>query len=124
MSVDEVKKNITKIYERKAAALYALSVAYAAEAIQIFRSRQRGGAYWENQTGDALALMFAKAFQTADSIGFFLAHGVSYGVYLELANDRRNMAILPIIIELWKPYADAVERIYGTRGQFRIGGMI
>ncbi len=44
--------------------------------------------------------MFTKAFIDGDEIGFLLAHGVDYGVYLELANDRAYEVIRPVITEL------------------------
>jgi len=97
MSVEQVKQNIFNIYERRKAALYALSLQYAGLAINYFRQQQSNNAYWNNQTNLAKDLMFTDAFIENDIIGWFMAHGVEYGPYLELANDGQNQAIRPII---------------------------
>jgi hypothetical protein len=111
--VNTVKRNISGIYDRRKAALFALSLRYAALAVSTFRARQTNDKYWENQTFQARDSMFADAFFITTSVGWFMAHGIEYGVYLELANDRKNEAIRPIIAELApKFYADA-RRIYG-----------
>ena len=97
MNTAQVADNIANIYELKKVKLYALSVSYAARAVNMFKSFQDGNVFWDNQTDDALKRMFAKAFIDGNEIGFFLSHGVEYGIYLELANDRQNEAIKPII---------------------------
>ena len=86
-----------RIYGIRAVKLHALSLSYAGKAINMFRSFQSGNVFWENQTDDALKRMFSKAFITNHEVGWFLSHGVEYGIYLELANDRQNEAIKPII---------------------------
>lgn len=69
------------------------------------------GISWTNRTGAAAAGMFTKAFNTAKSTGFFVAHSVDYGVYLELANDRQNAIILPVL-KLFAPlYFADIKRI-------------
>ena len=103
-----VKSNIVDAFEAKKIKLYALSLSYAGQAINLFRSRQASGEYWENRTNQAKDRMFSDAFIESDTVGWFLSHGVEYGVYLELANDRQNEAIRPIIQELSpKFFADA-----------------
>src|SRR5512139_1061336 len=106
MDVSEVKQNIAGIFERRKAAVYALSLKWAAIALNYFRSVQpaspnSSGQFWHNRTAQASARMFTDAFQegSADEliIGWFMAHGVIYGVYLELANNRAHEAIRPII---------------------------
>jgi hypothetical protein len=57
--------------------------------------------------------MFTRAFKDRDVIGFLMAHGVPYGPHLELANNRRNEAIRPIMAK-WGPKAIAdVKKMYG-----------
>jgi hypothetical protein len=102
MGIAEVKKNIRRIYERRRQALFALSLHYAALAINYFRSKQPAtpgakGAYWTNRTGQAAARMFSNAEISENIVSWFVAHGVQYGVYLELANDRQNEAIRLVI---------------------------
>lgn len=100
--IRRVNGRLVSIFERRRAYLYALSLAYAGRTIQRFRAQQPAasglrGAYWTNQTGQAAARMFTKAFLDGESVGWRMSHGVDYGVYLELANNRRNEAIRPLV---------------------------
>ena len=63
--------------------------------------------------------MFSNAFRTRNSIGWFMAHGINYGVYLELANDRQNAAIVKIVKELLPEYKKGLKKIYGSTGTFK-----
>jgi hypothetical protein len=56
--------------------------------------------------------MFSNAFIDGNDVGWFLSHGVQYGVYLELANDRQNEAIRPIIRELLPQFKKDVEELF------------
>ena len=101
--VNKVKRNIASKFERNKAALFILSLDYAGRIINDFRQIQEGSElYWNKQTGLAQATMFSDAFQTDDEVGFFLSHFQRYGIYLELANDRQNEAIRPLILK-WAP---------------------
>jgi hypothetical protein len=108
----DVIKNINRIYDKRRAALIALSKAYAARAVQLFKDMQGNEEFWENQTFQAKDSVFGDSIDEADFVGFFLAHGKDYGVYLELANDRQNEALRPIINALWPDYIKDVKRIY------------
>lgn len=117
--VDNVKNNIKNIFERRRASLYALALYYAAQAINYFRSVQpptpnSKGKFWTNRTGQAAARMFTNAELGKDFITWFMAHGVQYGVYLELANDRRYAAINPIIQRYAGRFIEDAKKLYGT----------
>ena len=56
---------------------------------------ESSGLGWDNETKQALQRLFSDSFMEDDSVGFFLAHGVEYGVYLELANDRKHELLRP-----------------------------
>lgn len=88
---------IAEIFRRKKAALFAESKRLAEEALQEMKTEQAGNEFWDNQTKQALLRLFSDAFQEDDAVGFFLAHGVEYGIYLELANDRQNAILVPKI---------------------------
>ena len=107
-TVDQVKKNIKSIYEQKKVKLYALALSYAGQAIN--KARTEKG--WIDQTYQAVERMFSKAFIEGQDIGFFLSHGVEYGIYLELANDRKYEIIRPIIDELAVQFARDAREIY------------
>ncbi len=117
MNVTQVKQNINNIYERRKLAIYALALQYAARAINFFRSVQppkpsSEGLFWTNRTGQAAARMFTNAEMADNVISWFMAHGVQYGVYLELANDRRFAAINPILEEYAIYFIQDVRKLY------------
>ncbi len=105
-NVKKVQKNISNAYEKKRIKLYALSLDYAGRVINDFRAQQPDGqfnrGFWTNQTTNARRTMFTKAYNNKNEVGFFMSHMMRYGIYLELANDRQNEAIRPIINK-WAP---------------------
>ena len=109
----KVSDNIENIYERRKAAVYSLALRYATHAINDFRKKQAGNNYWENRSTQAMKRMFTKGFIEGDTIGFLMAHGVEYGVYLELANNGLNQAIRPTMNKWAKLFIAAVRRLYG-----------
>jgi len=118
MSLALVRTAIRKIYGRKIAALEALNRFYAALAIKAFLNLQppkidSQGFYWFNQTSQAAVRMFARAFKDGMDYGWFIAHGVDYGVYLTLANDRRHDALLPIAKLFARMYFIDVKKLFG-----------
>lgn len=114
MSTERVQQNIKMIFERRRAALYALSLFYAAKAENYFKKEQAGGRYWSNQTNQARDRVFSGAFQIGETVtGWYLAHGVQYGIYLELANDRQNAALWPVILKFQADFYRDVKKLYG-----------
>lgn len=110
--VDNVARNIADIYTRKINASISLCWYYSEKAQEIFRQYQAGNEYWNNQTGTAYNEVFAKAFKSTNEIGFLLAHNVEYGIYLELANDRKHEALWPIIKGLDKDFNESLRSIW------------
>jgi hypothetical protein len=124
----EVSKNLDAIFARKRAAVLALCLYYAGLILAEFRAQQmvgpgggswidryngRGvGRYWNNQTETAAREVFADAFIDGDDLGFFIAHMVDYGVYLELANDRRHEALRPLIEKFYPLFRRDLQAIY------------
>ena len=106
-----VVNNITKLYEFRKAKIYAQAVDFAGRALNMFKREQGEQTFWTNRTNQANSRMFAKAFIDDNDIGFFMSHHMIYGIYLELANDRQNEAIRPIMLH-WAPlFIKAVKEI-------------
>jgi hypothetical protein len=101
-------ETVSKIFLQRKAKLYALALDYAGRAITMARADKK----WTDRTSQAVDRMFAKAFTTDDDVGFFLSHGVFYGVYLELANDRAYEIIRPVISELGPKFIADAKEIY------------
>ena len=124
----EIASSLDAIFARKRAAVLALCLAYAGMILKEFRVQQltgKGGGswidryndqgqgrFWHNQTETAAKEVFSDAFIDGDDIGFFIAHLVEYGVYLELANDRRHEALRPLIEEFFPQFRRDVQAIY------------
>jgi hypothetical protein len=126
--VTEVSRNLDAIFARKRAAVLALCLAYAAQILAEFRVQQlvgpgggswidryngQGvGRYWNNQTETAAKTVFADAYIDGEDLGFFIAHMMDYGVYLELANDRRHEALRPLIEKYYPLFRRDLQAIY------------
>jgi hypothetical protein len=117
---EKASANIEKIFERKVAAAYALCQDEALRTSQDFQAHQAANQFWENRTNQAMDRMFTEPFKTEDAIGFIMAHGVEYGVYLELANNRKHQAIRPMILSRLSAFQGengfrpALEKIFGA----------
>lgn len=110
--VEKVKKNIRAIYKRRIEATVALSEYYAGVALQEFRKEQSGNAFWTNRTRTAVNTVFSGKIEETNFTGFFLAHAVEYGVYLEMANDRKYEALRPVVSSLVQKYKKDLRRIW------------
>ncbi|NIU83399.1 MAG: hypothetical protein GWN64_07950 [Candidatus Thorarchaeota archaeon] len=110
-SVARVSQNIVAIYQRKEAALFALALSYKIKMLNTFRTKQSENFYWTNRTQQAFQRVFSEAVKDGGDIVVFLAHGVDYGVYLEMANDRKHAALKPIVTSLGALFLQDARRI-------------
>lgn len=110
--VTAVKNNIKRIYNRKRVETIALCQEYASEALQIFQSTQTADVWWNNQTFTAMNTVFSGVISEKDVTGWFLAHAVEYGIYLELANDRKHEALRPIVMKMFPEFEKALRKIW------------
>ena len=62
------------------------------------RSNAQSNAKWTDRTGNARQRLNAYVSATATGYRITLAHGVDYGIWLELAHEKR-FAIIPQTIE-------------------------
>lgn len=108
----------TILKERRVAQLEALNRYYATLVINYFFQVQKPGIdkpgkFWYNRTAQAATRMFSRAFREGNEIGWFLSHGVDYGVPLTLANDRKHDALTPIVKRFLGRYLNDAKRIFG-----------
>jgi hypothetical protein len=116
--IPQVINNIKAAFDRKKVATYALCLEYAAQALDWFWSIQppkpgSWGAFWNNVTGQASMRMHSDAQITTNYISWMMAHGVQYGVYLELANDGKHESIRPIIKHFLPQFKKDLAQIWG-----------
>lgn len=107
-----ITQNINAIHTRKIIASIALCRYYSALALETFRRFQRFNSFWNNQTGAAYNQVFSSNIAEDREIGFFIAHQVQYGIYLELANDRKHEALWPIIRDLDSEFEIALRSLW------------
>jgi hypothetical protein len=110
--IKDVKRNISAIYQRKINATLALCDEYGAMALNRLLQKQSNNEFWNNQTYTAIDTVFYGTLSEKDFVGFFLAHAVEYGVYLELANNRQNAALLPTVVAFYARFEKDLKEIW------------
>jgi hypothetical protein len=115
MAKEYSKSNLKKAYNKRELAVIALCKYYSKLIIQDFQREQEGNKYWENRSNFAKDLMFTTVFKELANgvVGIRMAHGVNYGVYLELANNEEHAAIKPTINKFLADFKRDLGKIYG-----------
>ena len=92
----ELKKNLDKMSIK----LGAVVLMYAATKASELQSKMKLNRPWTDRTGMAKALLNAKVSQPSkEVIRITLAHGVDYGIWLELAHNKNYAIIAPTVRE-------------------------
>lgn len=110
--IEALKKNIKAIYTRKKKLVLALCLEYAGLALRYFRQVQQSNKFWTNRTNIAKDTVFSGPINSNDIVGFFLAHTVQYGVYLELANNRKYQSLLPVVVRFYSRFIRDLEELF------------
>lgn len=94
------QSSLMKGVETMTTKLGAVLLMYAATKASEIESKMKDNRPWTDRTGMAKAMLSAKVSQPSDNIvRITLAHGVDYGIWLELANERNYAIIAPTIDE-------------------------
>lgn len=80
--------------DKKALAALDMFASTKSEEIEAYAKANRP---WTDRTGAAKALLSSYVEDMPDKIRIALAHGVDYGIWLELANDGNYSIIKPTI---------------------------
>lgn len=115
--VSKIKIKISRVYQHKQLLVIALCNEYAAMAEKRFRQKQHSGtnvkgAFWTNRTSTASDTVFSGVIISQNIYGFFLAQSVSYGVYLELANDRKYESLRPTVMAFYSRFVKDLQELY------------
>jgi len=110
--IAKLKQSINGLYLRKKNAMNALCLQYAGMALQRFRQKQKQNAFWTNQTGSLFNNAFSGSDITQEFIGFYLSLMEDYGLYVELANNRKHEAVRPTVMAFYSRFMRDVEKIY------------
>lgn len=91
-----LKKNLDNMGTKLGSVVLMYSATKASE----LQSKMKLNRPWTDRTGMAKALLTAKVSQPSQNIvRITLAHGVEYGVWLELAHEKNYAIIAPTIRE-------------------------
>ena len=91
-----LKKNLDNMSEK----LGAVILMYAATKASELQSKMKINRPWTDRTNMAKATLNAKVSQPdSNTVRITLAHGVDYGIWLELANEKRYAIVAPTIRE-------------------------
>lgn len=89
-----LKKNINKMSVKLGAVILMYSATKASE----LQAKMKVNRPWTDRTGMAKATLNAKVSQPSQNVvRITLAHGVDYGVWLELAHEKNYAIIAPTI---------------------------
>lgn len=87
---------------------------YAKNKALVLQNYARQKAPWQNQTGHARQRLTGSAFKATNGYKIQLAHGVDYGIWLELAHEKRFAIIQPTILaksnDIMKGFEKLMER--------------
>lgn len=96
--LDYNKSTLKKNLDKMPVKLGAVVLMYASTKASELQAKMKLNRPWTDRTGMAKALLNAKASQlNKNTIRIILAHGVDYGIWLELANGKNYAIIAPTI---------------------------
>lgn len=98
--IDYNQSDLSKNLDKMSVKLGALVLMYAATKASEIESKMKQNRPWTDRTNMAKMMLSAKVSQpNDDTIRITLAHGVEYGIWLELANEKNYAIIEPTVNE-------------------------
>lgn len=98
--LDYDKSTLKKNLDKMSIKLGAVILMYAATKASELQAKMKLNRPWTDRTGMAKALLNAKVSQpNENTVRITLTHGVSYGIWLELAHNKNYAIIAPTIRE-------------------------
>lgn len=96
--LDYDKSTLKKNLDKMSAKLGAAVLMYASTKASEIQAKMKLNRPWTDRTGMAKALLNAKVSQpNKDTVRITLAHGVDYGIWLELAHEKNYAIIAPTV---------------------------
>lgn len=100
IKIDYNQSDLGKNLDKMSVKLGAVVLMYAATKASAIESTMKQKRPWTDRTGMAKAMLSAKVSQPSqDLVRITLAHGVGYGIWLELAHEKNYAIIAPTINE-------------------------
>lgn len=98
--LDYNNSTLSKNLDKMSVKLGAVVLMYAATKASELQAKMKINRPWTDRTGMAKALLNAKVSQpNKNTVRITLAHGVDYGIWLELAHGKNYAIIAPTIRE-------------------------
>ena len=98
--LDYDKSTLKKNLDEMSVKLGAVVLMYASTKASELQSKMKLNRPWTDRTGMAKALLTAKVSQpNKQLVRITLAHGVEYGIWLELAHEKNYAIIAPTVRE-------------------------
>lgn len=96
--LDYKQSSLNASLDKTATKLGAVILMYSSTKAKELEAKMKLGRPWTDRTGMAKALLSAKVSRpNEDLIRITLAHGVDYGIWLELANEKNYAVIAPTV---------------------------
>lgn len=96
--LDYDKSTLKKNLDKMSVKLGAVVLMYASTKASEIQAKMKLNRPWTDRTGMAKALLNAKVSQpNKDTVRITLAHGVDYGIWLELAHEKNYAIIAPTV---------------------------
>lgn len=94
------QSNLNKNLDKMSTKLGAVVLMYAATKASELQSKMKLNRPWTDRTNMAKTMLNAKVSQPdKNTVRITLAHGVEYGIWLELANEKNYAIIAPTVRE-------------------------
>lgn len=99
-TIDYQSSTLNKGLDKMSMKLGAVVLMYSATKASELRAKMKLNRPWTDRTGMAKATLSAKVSQPSKEIvRITLAHGVQYGIWLELAHEKNYAIIAPTVRE-------------------------
>lgn len=100
LRLDYNKSTLKKNLDKMSVKLGAVVLMYAATKASELQAKMKLNRPWTDRTGMAKALLNTKVSQpNKNTVRITLAHGVDYGIWLELAHGKNYAIIAPTVRE-------------------------
>lgn len=117
LDVSELEDNLEEVEQRARQAI----LMYAKTGALTLQNYARRNAPWTDRTAHARQRLEATAEEIPNGAKITLAHGVDYGIWLELAHEKRYAIIEPTIRLKGPEVIQGFENLMSKMG-FKLGG--
>lgn len=93
MDTSGIEKGLMRLMDKSEAAIRM----YSETAALKLQNYMRDNAPWTDRTGDARKRLTGTVYKVSNGYQIILSHGVNYGIWLELAHEKRFAIIQPTI---------------------------